>query len=105
MTAQLRPEEPKFQTPSEEEVWTRLHDTLPNDAVLIAGLRITDEDKDHEADLVVLLPEVGIVVLEVKGGSVSYDGDVWSPAFRGWQEADRPGRAGAYDEVRRPRLR
>ena len=68
MTAQLRPEDPKFQTASEEEVWTRLRDTLPDDAVLIAGLRITDEDKDHEADLVVLLPHVGVVVLEVKGG-------------------------------------
>ena len=105
MTAQLRPEEPKFQTPSEEEVWTRLRDTLPDDAVLIAGLRITDEDKDHEADLVVLLPEVGIVVLEVKGGSVSYDGDVWSQRSAGRQEADRPRRAGADDEVRVPRLR
>ena len=77
MTAQLRPEDPKFQTASEEEVWARLRDTLPDDAVLIAGLRITDEDKDHEADLVVLLPQVGIVVLEVKGGSVWCDDGVW----------------------------
>jgi hypothetical protein len=90
MTAQLRPEEPKFQTPSEEEVWLRLRDTLPDDAVLIAGLRITDEDKDHEADLVVLLPQVGIVVLEVKGGSVSFDGDAWVQRSRGGKKRIDP---------------
>ena len=90
MTAQLRPEDPKFQTASEEEVWTRLRDTLPDDAVLIAGLRITDEEKDHEADLVVLLPQVGIVVLEVKGGSVSYDGEVWSQRSKGGKKRIDP---------------
>src|SRR5690606_40736917 len=63
--------------PSEQDVWTRLRDGLGEDDVLIANLRLTDETKDHEADLVVLMPEVGIVVIEVKGGSVWHDGRSW----------------------------
>ncbi|MCD9153370.1 nuclease-related domain-containing DEAD/DEAH box helicase [Aeromicrobium duanguangcaii] len=73
----LIPSAPQFTTASEQEVWTRLRDGLGPDDVLIANLRLTDETKDHEADLVVLMPDVGIVVVEVKGGSVWHDGDRW----------------------------
>jgi len=73
----LVPPDPRFTTTSEQEVWTRLRDTLGEDDVLIANLRLTDEDKDHEADLVVLMPGVGIAVIEVKGGSVWHDGEDW----------------------------
>ncbi len=83
MTPRLRPESPTFQTDSEREVWELLRDTLPDDAILIAGLRITDEEKDHEADLIVLWPHVAVIVLEVKGGSVSCDVDSW------WQQSRR----------------
>ncbi|TIC84575.1 nuclease [Nocardioides sp. GY 10127] len=58
-------------------MWERLRDTLPPDCVVLANVRLTDEDKDHEADLVVLIPEAGFVVLEVKGGSVWHDGAGW----------------------------
>ena len=73
----LVPEEPRFETASEEHVWRVLRDALPGHAVLIANFRITDETKDHEADLIVLMPEVGVVVVEVKGGSVWRDADGW----------------------------
>src|SRR4051794_6392905 len=73
----LIPEQPAFTTASERGVWERLRDGLGRDDVLIANLRLTDEVKDHEADLVVLMPDIGIVVLEVKGGSVWYDGGWW----------------------------
>lgn len=43
------------------------------DWTVLANVRLTDEAKDHEADLVVLMPDVGIVVVEVKGGSVAVD--------------------------------
>ena len=71
----LIPESPTFTTPSEAEVWQRLRDSLGDDDVLIANLRLTDADKDVEADLVVLMPDVGILVLEVKGGSVTVQPD------------------------------
>ena len=73
----LIPEEPTFTTPSEQEVWQRVREGLGPDDVLIANFRLTDQDKDYEADLIVLMPEVGILVLEVKGGSVWHDADGW----------------------------
>ena len=75
----LIPEQPAFTTASEQAVWERLRDQLGHDDVLLANQRLTDEDKDHEADLVVFLPDVGVVVLEVKGGSVWHaDGGWWT---------------------------
>lgn len=71
----LIPESPTFTTGSEKEVWERLRDTLGDDDVLLANLRLTDGDKDHEADLVVLMPDIGVLVLEVKGGSVTVEPD------------------------------
>lgn len=73
----LVPEQPTFVTSSEQEVWERLRDGLGDDDVLLANLRLTDETKDHEADFVVLMPDVGALVLEVKGGSVWYDDGWW----------------------------
>ena len=71
----LIPETPTFTTASEREVWERLRDSLGDDDVLLANLRLTDMEKDVEADLVVLMPDVGILVLEVKGGSVHVQAD------------------------------
>ena len=58
-------------------MWQRLRDGLGPDCVLMANVRLTDEDKDHEADLVVLMPEAGVLVLEVKGGAVWHDEGGW----------------------------
>lgn len=70
MTARMIPDDPLFANGAEREVWDTLRAQLGGDAVLVANLRFTDEKKDYEADLVVLLPGAGVVVLEVKGGSV-----------------------------------
>jgi hypothetical protein len=93
--AQSYPGDPRFTTQSEREVWERLRDTLPADALLLANLRIVDEEKDHESDLVVLVPGAGVVVLEVKGGSVwvedGPDGPQWFVGNgRGGQRRVRP---------------
>ena len=85
----LIPESPTFTTTSERAVWERLRDTLGEDDVLIANLRLTDERKDHEVDLVVLMPDVGIVALEVKGGSVWWD-DGWRIVRRGREAVIHP---------------
>ncbi len=85
----LIPESPTFTTDSERTVWERLRDSLGDDDVLIANLRLTDEKKDHEADLVVLMPDIGIVVVEVKGGSVWWDGG-WRIMRRGREATIHP---------------
>jgi hypothetical protein len=85
----LIPEEPTFTTTSERAVWERLRSSLGDDDVLIANLRLTDERKDHEVDLVVLMPDIGIVALEVKGGSVWWD-DGWRIKRRGREAVIHP---------------
>ena len=68
------PEHPRFASPGERSVWDRLMATLPADATVLANYRLISGGFDHEGDLVVLLPDHGVVVLEVKGGSVWHDG-------------------------------
>ncbi|HEX8973800.1 NERD domain-containing protein [Oryzihumus sp.] len=77
------PAEPLFTTESERHVWETLRDTLRQEDRLLANLRLTDHTKDHEADLVVLMPGAGVVVVEVKGGSVHHDGHSWQQTARG----------------------
>src|SRR5437899_4664368 len=77
MVARCYPPEPKFQTASERDVWTALRKQSPDEAVLIHGQRFTGRDGDWEADLIVLWPSVGVTVIEVKGGSISYDQGRW----------------------------
>lgn len=73
MTARCLPPDPAFTTQSEREVWEALRDQLHPDCVLMANLRLTGESGDTEVDLLALIPEVGFVVIEVKGGAVSQD--------------------------------
>lgn len=70
----------RFAHESERLVWERLSGTVADGTVLLPNLRLTSQRKDHELDVVVLMPGVGIVVVEVKGGSVSVDaqGCWWS---------------------------
>lgn len=76
--ARIIPDNPAFTTVSEAQVWEQLRDGLPDDAVVLANVRLTTEEQDYEADLVVLLPDFGVLVLEVKGGSVAYGPEGWT---------------------------
>ncbi|PKW25719.1 nuclease-related domain-containing DEAD/DEAH box helicase [Phycicoccus duodecadis] len=86
-----------FSTESEREVWTRLVEQAEDDWTIVANLRLTDEKKDHEADLIVLMPDVGVLVVEVKGGSVSVGDD-----GRWWQQSgsSRPREIHPVDQSR-----
>lgn len=91
----LLPAEPTFTTRSERKVWEALRDQLGDDDVLIAGLRISSQGKDHEIDLAVVFAYAGIVVVEVKGSSVWCDEQGW------W--IDRGGRTQSIDPVTQAR--
>src|SRR5690349_5080660 len=73
---------PRFAHESERVVWEQLCRTAADDTVLVPNMRLTSALKDHELDVVVLMPGVGVVVVEVKGGSVSVDpqGQWWTGA-------------------------
>lgn len=72
-----RPQRPSLQSPAERIVWDLLSQQLGADVLLLSGLRVTDRGKDHEADVVVALPEHGIVVVEVKGGLITCADGSW----------------------------
>jgi hypothetical protein len=69
------PAEPIFADPSERVVWEVLMKQLPIDAVIVCNLRILETNLEFEMDLVVLWPEVGAAVIEVKGGKVTPNED------------------------------
>jgi hypothetical protein len=78
----------------ERAVWEALRDQLPDDAVLFHGLRLQERQHEYEADLVVLLPGIGWVVIEVKGGDVRRRDGVWEQRQQGqWHRIDPVGQA------------
>ncbi len=69
------PDQPSFVTASEREVWQKLCRQLGDDCVLLANYRLSDKQKDHEADMVALMPGSGVVAIEVKGSHVWVEPD------------------------------
>ena len=73
------PEHPAFLSTAEEAVWTALRARLRDDDVLLHGVRLSDGlCGDVEIDLLVLMPDCGAAVIEVKGGHVTYSGGAWA---------------------------
>jgi hypothetical protein len=76
----------------EYAVWKALRTALPDDAVLLHGVKVLDGPNGRELDFVVVWPGVGVGVIEVKGGTVwSDEHDVW------WME-----RAGKKKQIENP---
>jgi hypothetical protein len=74
---------------AERAVWEALRDQLPDDAVLFHGLRLQERRHEYEADLVVLLPDAGWAVIEVKGGDVRRRDGMWEQRQQGsWHRID-----------------
>ena len=67
----------QFATAAERLVWELLDGQRDAGTLLLPNLRLTNEKKDYELDLVVLVPDEGVVVIEVKGGQVWHDGADW----------------------------
>ncbi len=95
MAARSIPDQPQFTTASEREVWQRAVKQLGEDAVVMANVRVSDPYKDHEADLVVLMPDSGIVVVEVKGSHVWVQDGAWFI-----QRSEGPDRIHPVDQAR-----
>lgn len=81
------PDEPEFGDGqlAEKAVWDALRKSLPDDVVLAHSVQVRDGRAEHEIDLLVLWPGVGIAAIEVKGGQVTIaDGQ--------WYQSDRSGK-------------
>ena len=79
---------------AERAVWEVLRDQLPDEAVLFHGLRLQERQREYEADIVVLLPDVGWAVIEVKGGDIRHRDGVWEQRQKGrWHPIDPVGQA------------
>src|SRR6266487_1247425 len=81
-------------SPAERKLFEMLRDHLPNDYIVLWSIdwivsrspRVGGGAQESEIDFLVLHPDKGILVLEVKGGGVGYDG------VRGeWYTIDRKG--------------
>ena len=84
------PEKPDFADPSEEMAWESLRRHLRDEDTVLHGVRFSDpHDGDVEVDLLVLFPDLGAVVIEVKGGHVSFaEGTFWQTGATGRHEID-----------------
>ena len=79
---------------AERAVWEVLRDQLPDEAVLFHSLRLQEGRHEYEADVVVLMPGAGWVVIEVKGGDVRRQEGVWEQRQEGhWRRIDPVGQA------------
>jgi len=84
--AQISKIEPK----SEQKVYRALTEQLPMDWLVIHSLEfvkktsIHNSHGDREADFVVFAPQYGVLVIEVKGGGIEYNGQT-----RQWYSIDR----------------
>ncbi|WP_253905705.1 nuclease-related domain-containing protein [Arthrobacter sp. H5] len=69
------PEEPQFADgqSAEPAVWETLRASLPDDAVLAHSVQVRNGRAEHEIDLLILWPGVGLAAIEVKGGLVTVD--------------------------------
>ena len=78
------PEEPEFSEGqlAEKAVWTALRNSLPDDVVLAHSVQVRDGRSEHEIDILVLWPNVGMAAIEVKGGQVSINDGQWYQSDR-----------------------
>jgi len=75
MTRRSFPTDPIFADPSERLVWNELLQRLPDEASVICNLKLLDHSHEYEMDFIILWPEVGVAILEVKGGKIQPNED------------------------------
>ncbi|WP_035775444.1 NERD domain-containing protein [Arthrobacter sp. H5] len=89
------PDEPEFSDgqSAERAVWERLRSSLPDDAVLAHSVLVRHGRAEHEIDLLILWPGVGLAAIEVKGGLVTIDSGQW------YQSGGKDGRRRIHSPV------
>ena len=79
-----------YDHPSELLVWEALRDTLPAGWRAYHSLSVRhDQGREGEGDFVIVDPDRGFVVLEVKGGTLECNGGHWLQSGRPMKQAPR----------------
>lgn len=90
----LIPPDPPFRSGAEELLWKKLRSQLPEGSFLAANVRLHCHEDCYEADLVVGYPNLGFVVIEVKGGQVRHTDTGWvQDTHEGTKPIDPAGQA------------
>ncbi|MGP9662886.1 NERD domain-containing protein [Arthrobacter sp. AOP36-C1-22] len=78
------PAEPEFGPGQEAEqaVWRQLCTELPDDVAVAHSAQVRNGTAEHEIDLLVLWPNVGLAAIEVKGGRISVENGQWIQSDR-----------------------
>ncbi len=78
-------------TRAEDEVIAALRTQLEREEILLTGVRITDpREGDVEVDIIVLFPDLGAAVIEVKGGLVQYAAREWTTSRGSYRRRIHP---------------
>lgn len=80
--ARLLPEDPSFVNETERQVVMRLVDQLGASDLVLCNQHFTVDGQDRELDAILVLPGSGLVVVEIKGGSLTYVGGEWMQQSR-----------------------
>lgn len=67
---------------AEKAVWDALRAQLPDDVVLAHSVQVRNGRAEHEIDILVLWPGVGLAAIEVKGGLLSVQQGQWYQSDR-----------------------
>ena len=78
MAARVFPPNPNFRSNAEKEVFDAVMKNLDDDDVVFCNLELSTHDRGEiEIDLVVLMADRGCIVVETKGGHITFDGESW----------------------------
>jgi len=78
MAPKVIPAKPNFRSKSEEKVYHSLIEALSPEDAIVCNFEFSDLSLgDVEIDFILLIKDLGLVVIEVKGGHISFDGNDW----------------------------
>lgn len=79
------------QTKADVAVVRALRDQLMREEILMTNVRITDPRAgDVEIDALILFPDLGAAVVEIKGGLVTFDDGEWTTSRGGYRRRIHP---------------
>ena len=78
MPPRIFPPNPNFRSSSEEDVFKAVVSGLSERDVVFCNLELSTHDRGEiEIDLVILIADRGCMIVETKGGHITYDGENW----------------------------